>query len=113
MAAKYDIVLDSGTDYTLLLTFTDSAGEPLDFSGCSARMHIRAEPEARAVMAELSTENGRISISEDGAVLDFSGLFPAQMRYSGVYDILLTDLEGRVTRVLEGSFTARRGVTHD
>lgn len=112
MAAKYDIALDAGSDFTLHLSFKSKTGQTLNLSGASARMQIKCKHSEEACFDELSTSNGRIVIEDDRISLKFPhNVTENYEKNAGVYDIKLTQADGTVLRVLEGRVTATPGVT--
>lgn len=104
-AAVRNLVIEQGATYEQGLVYNDSAGDPIDLTGCTARMHIREAYDSEAEIIELTTENGRITLGgvlgtivlyiadEDTELLDFS---------SARYDLELVLPSGRVTRLLRG-----------
>lgn len=115
MAARYNITLDAGADYTLHLDFKDDAGNVIDYSGRSARMQVRKRHNSEEVIDELSTENGRILIDAEGMTL----IFPHEVSIAyktleGLYDILVLEDDSTGServRVIEGTFKANPGIT--
>lgn len=78
---------------------------PLDLTGFTARMHIRASVGSADVLLELSTENGGIAIDPaTGTItLSISATDTAALTWrQGVYDLELTDGAGVVTRLARG-----------
>lgn len=87
---------------------------PVDLTGCTARMHIRAKLADATTLMELTTENGGITIGgttgeivlfvsdEDSSAEDWK---------SGVYDLEIVHPSGDVTRLIEGSISLVKEVT--
>lgn len=115
-----------------------SAGSPVDLTGYSAAMSVKRVPgQTTMAQAYLSTgadadggtitlggANGEVVLSmtadETKALLtdvDIRALIPPEKRRRihheerFIYDLLLTDASGAVTRALEGQFIVRRSVT--
>ena len=59
---KYDIVMQQGSNYSLVLTVKDSNGNNKDLSGYSARMQIRPSYGSSIITESLSTGSGDITI---------------------------------------------------
>lgn len=139
MTTRHDLTVRQGETWSYVYTYRDSAGDLIDLTGYSARMAIkRAATDAETAQAYLSTgadaDGGTIALggalgtvtlsmtaTETSGLLsdvDITALIPPAMRaaYSEkkeefVYDLELVDGSGNVTRVLEGRFLVRRGVT--
>lgn len=85
-----------------------------DLSGCTAVMQIREEDDSTDVLMELSTANGRMSLTDDGDIVAIitSTLSSNYNTRKAVYDILITDTDtGIVTEFASGIVTLDRGVT--
>jgi hypothetical protein len=122
-AGRYDIVLEQGATFDLPLRYEDSAGG-VDLSGYSARMQVREAP-ASSLLVEFNsalTANGAILMSgaaedrEDGAngnlrVFMSAANSAALPRFSGRYDLELSDSSGYVIRLLEGQFRVEPEIT--
>lgn len=114
--AKLKYVIYQGATFRKRLTWTGPAPTltPIDLTGCTARMHIRAKLEDAATLAVLTTENGRITLGgtagtvdlfisdEDTAAFDWT---------SGVFDIEIAHPNGDVTRIAQGSASVSKEVT--
>jgi len=92
-----------------------AATTPIDLSGCTARMHVRAQIDDAETLIELTEANGRALVTdavngevtllidaEDTAALDFT---------SAVYDLEIEYSNGFVDRVLQGSVKLKKEVT--
>ena len=93
-------------------TFTDSlvwkTGDPavpVDFIGCTARMHVRQTAKAATTLLELTTENGRITLGPDGAInILINAVDTAAIAWAtGVYDLEIVFSTGYVRRFMEGN----------
>lgn len=91
-----------------------AGGTPVDMTGWTARMQIRPEVDSDSVIAELTTENGGITIEPlEGKISLFlsdveTGAFSFE---SAVYDIELVDQAGDVHRDIEGKIKLSPEVT--
>lgn len=88
--------------------------ELIDLTGCTARMHVRADINDATPLVVLTTENGRISLGGvNGTVALFvSSTDTALMTWkSGVYDLEISHPNGDVTRLVEGSASVSKEVT--
>lgn len=89
---------------------------PVDLTGYTARMQLRASAAADAVLLDLTTENGGITLgATDGTITcTASAAQTAALAFStAVYDLELVDGDGAVTRLAEGSVTLSREVTRE
>jgi hypothetical protein len=85
-----------------------------DLTGYTARMHIREFIEDTATVAELTTENGGITIDAVTAEI-FLYLSPADTAAltirQGVYDLEIVPPDGKVVRLAEGKVKVDPEVT--
>jgi len=109
MAALSNIYIDQGSDFTTVISLTDSNSDALNLTGYSAIAQIRKTYGSTTIAATfgtaLTTTTGQLTLSLTDAItaaMD-SG------RY--VYDVLLTDASGDKTRVLEGQAILTPGVS--
>lgn len=89
-------------------------GTPIDLTGCTARMQIREEKTASAVLLELTTENGRLTITpEEGRVdLLLTDEETTEVTWeTGVWDLEIVHPGGEVTRLVEGTVSVSLEVT--
>ena len=91
-------------------------GVPMNFTGCKARMQVRAEIDSTAVLLELTTENGGIVLgAEPGAIdLYIKATDTAAITWeSGVFDLEIQYAAGpdEVDRLIYGTVTVSREVT--
>jgi len=113
--AEADIVIFQGA--TLNQTLFYEVGEPptpVDLSGYSAKMHIRSKPESKALILELSTDNGRIVLNEaTGSIrllVSASDTENLSVCDKAVYDLEITT--GSITtRILQGNVIISPSVT--
>lgn len=85
-----------------------------DLSDCTAIMQIREEENSTNVLMELSTANGRMSLTDEGDIVAIitSTMSSSYDTRKAVYDILITDTDtGIVTEFASGIVTLDRGVT--
>lgn len=64
--AKYDFSIPQGTDLSVPFILKDSEGTPVRLEGFSVRMQLRRFVTAPDVIDELSTENGRVTLDDNG-----------------------------------------------
>jgi hypothetical protein len=116
-AAKLNLTIEQGATYRhkfqLLQGDTDL---PMDLTGIVAlRMQIRTTLAAPTVVAEITLDNGRITIANppDGWVeLCITATETAEFDFDkAVYDLELVTANGDVTRLLQGQVTLSREAT--
>jgi hypothetical protein len=114
IAGIYNITCDQGATLQKSISWTDSANNPYNLTGYSARMQVRATAASSTVLLELTTGNGRITVGSteynvnllvSAAITD--GLTPGLY----VYDLEIVSPSGTVDRILEGNFKVKIGVT--
>ena len=91
-------------------------GVPMDFTGCKARMQVRAEIDSTVVLLELTTENGGIVLGAGPGTIDLyiSAIDTTVIAWeSGVFDLEIQYAAGpdEVDRLIYGTVTASREVT--
>lgn len=113
-AGRYDMTCEQGTTFRQTLRWLDESDTPVDLTGYTAAMQVRASHKAATTWLDLSSTNGDIVIvPEDGELqitvvaIDTAALAPG----TGVYDLELTSPGGIVTRLIEGKFTVTPEVT--
>jgi len=114
MAVTYDIEIEQGATFSRLFRWKDSAGDPVDLTGYTARMQIRRKYSSTTVEYSATTENGDIVLGDAlGTIqLDISAANTALLTCSsGVYDLELIASDNVVTRFVQGTVTVSREVT--
>lgn len=113
-AGKLDLVIEKGATFRKTLFYKDSNKDAIDLTGYTARMQIRDTAASTAFLAELTTENGGITITPLLGQLD---LFisdtdtSALASDSGVYDCELIDAGGEVIKLVRGTVSIIEEVT--
>ena len=110
MATISNIFIDQGATFSTTVTIEDGTGSPLDLTGYTALAQIRKTYQSTTATDFTSTfdadrTTGLITISltnTQTAALE-------EGRY--VYDLLITDLSGTKTRVVEGIVTVNPSVS--
>ena len=109
MAALSNIYIDQGSDFSTIISLTDSNGDVLVLTGYSALAQIRktygSTTIAGTFTTSLSADSGQLTLS----LADTVTAAMDSGRY--VYDVLLTDGSGDKTRVLEGQAILTPGVS--
>lgn len=114
-AGSYNFVVEQGATFTKIVTWFDDAGDPIDVTGYSAHLQVRATPDDTSVVLELQSTDGSITVgTTDGkftlhvAAADTALLAPVV----AVYDLFVTAPgTDPATRLLAGTFTVIAAVT--
>jgi len=111
-AGNYDMFCEQGATFVREFTVTDSSGDPIDYSGYTARMHVRRRVDSDTTLIELTTENGRITMNSSGKIfVQLSATETASLDTGGVYDLEIINSAGVVERLIEGNFVLSLEVT--
>ena len=123
-AGRYSFAIEQGATTKFEIQYTDGAGDPIDLTGYSARMHIRETYDSTSTILEMTDV-----LDADGTGLNLNGLASNQPLSQGkigvyisatktasfsfdtpVYDLeLVKGLE--VIRLIQGSIKLSREVT--
>lgn len=106
MADTVNIQIDQGATFNLSMLLQDQEGEDIDVTGMTATSKVRKHPGSNTAYTVTTTlANGSITLAMNAAAT-------ANMSHGQyVYDVLLTDSSNNVTRIVEGMFHVRAGVT--
>ena len=117
MAAKQNLTIDQGTDWSQRLEWKDANGDAIDITGWTARSMIRATRESSPFLVEMTTENGRIELGDpdpiDGVILlSLPNAVTDDLPVGNWYwDVELVSPGGLVTRLLQGRAKVNREIT--
>jgi len=114
MVEIYELNIDQGANLSLEIALKNADGTPLNLTGYTARMQLRASYTAPEVILELTTENSRIVITPLSGVvmLLLSAITTATLiAKSYVYDLELVSPTGFVFRALQGEAIVSPEVT--
>ena len=114
IAGVYNITCNQGATLQRSITWTDSAKNPYNLTGYTARMQVRSNAASSTVVLELTTENGRISLGTSQWNVNLT--VPASVTTNltpglYVYDLELVSGGGVVSRIVEGNFNIKAEVT--
>lgn len=119
IAGTYNMTCDQGS--TFLRTFVVQQQDaidpdlyhPYDLTGYTARMQIRRDEFSTSVLAELTTENGKISVDGPNGtvVVSMTAEQTAAIERSGVYDIEIVSPSTEVHKIVRGAFNLNLEVT--
>lgn len=100
------LTICQGATFDPQWTFTSAGGAPINLTGCTARMQVRAKITDPVVLVNLTTENGGITLGGATGTIDLyisdenTALFSWR---GGVWDFELVWPSGRVTRLAQGT----------
>ena len=86
-AGEYDITIEQGSGFSLPLAYEAPEGSLVDFTGSTARMHVRKKYSSPDTLIELTTENWGIELGADGSIqVTLTAAATAALTFSsGVY----------------------------
>lgn len=118
-AGIYDIIIEQGADWRLVMTWKSPTGEPMNLNGYGARMQVRESWNSKAVIFDLTTDNGRITMDHTNGVISLNlpasataqvPINPAKTAWVDgkqgqqlVFDLEVIDQVGTVTRLIQGA----------
>lgn len=116
--AQITLSIYQGQTFDDEIVFEDGAGDPLDFTGSTARMQIRRALPDDEVILELTTTNGMINALADDGLVKFNvnagetaDLPTDNVDQVWVYDLEVQDGSGGVVRLMQGSVVVYPEVT--
>jgi len=112
-AAKLNLTVEQEATYKKRLIWRDKNRRVINLGGYTGKMQIRETYTSNTVLYELSTVNGRMSLSTAGVIeLNISSNDTASLK-GGVYDIVLTAPDGTDIRLAQGKLMVSPAVTKD
>jgi len=112
-AGEYDIDIEQGSGFSLPLVYEAPEGSPVDFTGSTARMHVREKYSSPTTLIELTTANGRIQLGDDGSIdLSLTAAVTAALKFTqAVYDLEIVPPVGEPYKVIRGNVYLKREAT--
>ena len=114
-AFRLDLKLDQGSTNRKLVTWkAGTPAQPVDLTGCTAKLQVRQTHQALAVLIELSSQTNTIVLG--GALGTIELIFSANSTIGAqwtqaVYDLEITLSNGDIRRLVEGTITLSPEVT--
>ena len=114
--AKVDLVIQQGADLYIEMVWRDQFGDLVDLTAYTARMQIRPVKGSLDALASSMGNNPTITLTLGG----LTGVIEVDMTASdttglsftrAVYDLEMIDVDGKVTRILEGNVKLSKEVT--
>jgi len=109
MAIIANLYIDQGTDYTITVDVTDSAGDILDLTDYTATAQIRKTYTSSSLSATFTTSISAVAGQVTISLTDTQTSALEAGRY--VYDLNIESGTGVKTRVIEGQAVITPGVT--
>ena len=112
-AVDYDITVEAGTTWNVVITLYDSSDDLIDLTDYTARMMVRPTHDSPIVYVNLTSGSGITLGGVAGTItLERTATQTSAFKFSsGVYDLEIQKLDGTVTRVLSGQFIVLPEVT--
>ena len=105
-AGTLHITIEQGATFNPVLTWKDQTGTPIDLSGYSARMQVRAEIDAAdPPLMDLTSVGGELVLGGAAGTITFNvpaATTEALTFETAVYDLEVESAGGVVTRLLKG-----------
>lgn len=107
-------ILQGETFSHLLVWKAGDSLDPVDLTGCTARMQVRSVVSSGTVLLDLTTGNGRIELGGSSGEIELK-LTAAETEaltwLNAVYDLEIVHSDASVRRLLEGSIKVKPEVT--
>lgn len=113
-AGFHHFIIEQGATFQHTLTLKDSNDAVIDLSGYSAEMDLRKNQDDSSEVITLTVDNSRISLGGDAGTITLTITATDTAALSvgdGVYDLEITDSNGKVDRILEGTYSIRGNVS--
>lgn len=112
---KLALTIYQGATFRRVVRLKDDAGDAIDLSGATVRMHVRAKVTTATTLLELNEANGRALITDAAGgeiTLLVSAADTAALTFdSAVYDLEIEYAGSMVDRVLYGAVKLSKEVT--
>jgi hypothetical protein len=113
-AGEHDITIEQGATFQLSLLWEDSAGDPVNVTGYSARMQVREKYTSTTTLLSLTSVAGDIVLGGAAGTIVVTASATATAAIDekrGVYDLEMVSPSGTVTRLIRGCVTITPEVT--
>lgn len=117
MAGKQNFTIEKNATFRKRLRYMSKSRRPIDLTGYTAKLQVRATVGDVVALLELTTENGGITLTSTGnitLVVPLAQVLMLTFR-TAVYDLILvvpgTDPNRDRIRLLEGRIIVSPGVT--
>ena len=113
-AGFHHFIIEQGATFQQTLTLKDSSDAVINLTGYTAEMDLRKNQDDSNEVITLTTENSRITMGGAAGtiLLTISATDSAALSVGdGVYDLEITDSNGKVDRIMEGTYSIRGNVS--
>lgn len=114
-AGFHHFIIEQGATFTKTLTLRDSSNALVNLTGyTTAEMDLRSNEDSSSEIITLTVANGRIAFGGSAGTvsLTISATDTGNLTAGdGVYDLEIGNSAGVIYRILEGTFSVRRGVS--
>jgi FlaG/FlaF family flagellin (archaellin) len=104
LAATVNITIEQGAHFSLQILWKDASGDPVDLTGYTARMPVRAKSDD-TLMLDLTTENSQIVLGGTDGTIDLDldeDVTAALALKSGRHNLELIPPSGETRRLAQG-----------
>lgn len=110
---RYNLTIVQGATYRKRLRVKEkSTGDYYDFTGYSARAHLRPETGSDDLFVQLTTANGGLTLDDEGHIdLYIHHEVTATIDSEGAWDLELVEPSGDIVRLLKGTIRLDPEVT--
>lgn len=113
---RQDLYIHQGGTYRYDWVYVDDADQPIDITGYTARLQMRASEAATPVLYSATTDNGQLVIDGEAGLVMLAIPDPTNAawvwRY-GVYDLELLDPDDFVVKLSWGRVRVKPEITRD
>lgn len=112
-AGIYNFIMDQGSTYTVQMVYLDPNGNPIDLTGCTAKMQLRLQYGDPTAALTLTTGGGGIVIDGPTGTINITATDEQTLVLEPtfyVYDLDIID-GSVITRLVQGQVTVRPEVT--
>lgn len=114
-AANHDITIEQGATFTEQWEWQDSAAVPVNLTGYTAKLQIRALPDAASPALVTLTDTAGITLGGATGIITPTITAAVTLTLPIVsalrYDLRMTAPSGKVTRLVKGSASVDPAVT--
>lgn len=113
-AGFHHFIIEQGATFQQTLTLKDSSDAVINLTGYTAEMDLRKNQDDSNEVITLTTGNSRITMGGAAGtiILTISATDSAALSVGdGVYDLEITDSNGKVDRIMEGTYSIRGNVS--
>jgi len=114
IAGTYNLTIDQGSTFRIVVGIQDSAYQPMSLVGATARLHVRSSSASGVLLLQATSEDDEIIVDGEDGILTIQIshektrlLVPSV----AVYDLELYMEDGTVWKVLKGRCRIQGEVT--